>query len=75
MLFMRLSFREKCFYRVNPLIQSEYGKIRTRKNFIYGHFSRSVLNVHSTKNFTIEKKHRVTINKNSAKQSLSQFFS
>ena len=26
-------------YRLNPGIQSEYGKIRTRKNFVFGHFS------------------------------------
>ena len=25
-----------------PKIQSECGKIRTRKNFVFGHFSRSV---------------------------------
>ena len=29
-------------YVVNLHIQSEYGKIRTKKNFIFGHFSRSV---------------------------------
>ena len=28
-------------YRVNIRIQSEYSKIRTRKNSIFGHFSRS----------------------------------
>ena len=29
------------FYAVNLRIQSEYGKIRTRKNSVFGHFSRS----------------------------------
>ena len=29
-------------YGVNLGIQSDYRKIRTRKNFVYGHFSRSV---------------------------------
>ena len=29
-------------YRVNLRIQSKYGKIRTRKNSVFGHFSRSV---------------------------------
>ena len=29
-------------YAVNLRIQSEYGEIRTRKNFVFGHFSRSV---------------------------------
>ena len=29
-------------YGVNLLIQSEYRKIRTRKNFVFGQFSRSV---------------------------------
>ena len=28
-------------YGVNLRVQSEYGKIRTRKNSIFGHFSRS----------------------------------
>ena len=28
-------------YSLNLCIQSEYGKIRTRKNFLFGHFSRS----------------------------------
>ena len=28
-------------YSVNPGIQSEYWKIRTRKNSVFGHFSRS----------------------------------
>ena len=31
-------------YRVSLRIQSEYGKIRTRKNSVFGHFSRSVCN-------------------------------
>ena len=30
-------------YRVNLRIKSEYRKIRTRKNFVFGHFSRSVI--------------------------------
>ena len=30
-------------YRVSFRIQFEYGKIRTRKNFVFGHFSRSGL--------------------------------
>ena len=30
-------------YGVNLRIQSEYKKIRIRKNFVFGHFSRSVL--------------------------------
>ena len=29
-------------YSVNLHIQSEYGKIRTRKNYLFGHFSHSV---------------------------------
>ena len=29
-------------YRVNLRIQSEYKKIRTRNNSVFGHFSRSV---------------------------------
>ena len=28
-------------YSVNFRIQTEYGKIRTRKNSVFGHFSRS----------------------------------
>ena len=28
-------------YYVNPRIQSEYRKIETRKNSVFGHFSRS----------------------------------
>ena len=39
-----LSQREKCpnteFFLV--CIQPDYGKIRTRKNYVFGHFSRSV---------------------------------
>ena len=30
-------------YGVNLCFQSEYGKIRTRRNSVLGHFSRSVL--------------------------------
>ena len=32
-------------YGVNLRIQSEYGKIRTRKNSVFGHFSRSVFSI------------------------------
>ena len=42
-----LSLREKCpirsfFWSVFSRIRTEYGKIRARKNSIFGHFSRSV---------------------------------
>ena len=30
-------------YEVNLRIQSQYGKIRTRKNPVFGHFSRSII--------------------------------
>ena len=29
-------------YRVNPGIQSRYGKLRTKKNSLFGYFSRNV---------------------------------
>ena len=33
-------------YSISLRIQSEYGKKRTRKNSVFGHFSRSVRNIH-----------------------------
>ena len=33
--------RRSIFYSVSLRIQYEYGKIRTRKNFVFGHLSRS----------------------------------
>ena len=36
-------------YFVNLRIQSEYRKIRTRSNFVFGHFSRSVIYTHILK--------------------------
>ena len=41
-------------YSVNLRVQSEYSKIRTRKSFVFGHFSR---NVRSSREFVISRKH------------------
>ena len=55
---IKVTLCEKCqntvfFYFVNLRIQSEYGKIRTRKNSVFGHFSRSVKNINSVKVLTL----------------------
>ena len=45
-------------YRVNLRIQSEYRKIRTRNNSVFGHFShsggfvKSITNVHAVENWS-----------------------
>ena len=35
-------FPNSAYLSVSLRIQSEFGKLRTRKNFVFGHFSRSV---------------------------------
>ena len=43
-------------YGVNLRIQSEYRKIRTRKNSVFGHFSRSVTFINNSKSVNIHLK-------------------
>ena len=47
MAFLIITLHEKCPNTELSRIQSEWGKIRTRKNSVFGHFSRSVnFNIH-----------------------------
>ena len=42
-------------HRVNPRIQSKYEKIRTRKNYVFGHFLHS--GKHVNNNYGFQTKH------------------